>query len=1017
MTARAVTGQGCGVWQPVPAAGSSLLGIGYGGGQFVGVGTAGAERSPDGVTWSATPIDLSGGDLDRVAWNGALWVAVGSSGKIYTSPDGVTWTPRTSPTTRHLAGIAWGNSLWVAVGELKTIITSPDGKTWTQVSADLGGYLTSVIWTGTSFVAVGEPGAVMTSNDGATWVPSTVAGEDWLMDVVWASGQLVVATFDGTVLTKNSFSQWTPRAETGLALRRLVWTGARYVAAGDDAKIISSPDAATWETDTINGQVVSGSLTGIAWSGAQMIVAGSPSGAFRSGCGVYADVTFSPPSPQIGQAITVSAVKPQGFGLARWDFGETGCDGGAPTRDVACLSNPCTYSVSFAYASSGQKTVSFYAWTGLYDGEGNRIFVLARTKKVTVAATGTCATCLTPGPPVNPSPANGAVRPGGSVVLQWGAPATGTPPFTYDLVLDGGTVCLGTAALQCSTSGIAESSTPHAWQVTAHNACGQATSLAWTFLACSAPGLPVAAFDWQPSGPLPSWPAQPQPFVGQQVAFNDHSTNGPGDWAWAGLTASGLLSDHEPSVTWWSPGARPVGLRAENCLGWSELTTKSVVINDDVRPRLWAFDFGTDTSPVAAGFTKVVATPYSPALGYGWQAGLVTGRERPTGDALVRDFVFTQNATFAVDVPNRTYDAVLWMGDTARAHDQMAVYLEGDQVDLVATDAGQAVLRVYRVTVADGQLNVRIADLGGADPNAVINGLEIFAADSLKVDFGTPGSPVAAGYRRASEATAFAAPVWCGWSAGKISSRDRGIGSDLLRDFAVTTDGTFSCALAPGIWDVSVSIGDATSPHDQIGVFLQGAQVDTVTRSAGQFAARKYRVKVADGLLVLRVADLGGLDANAVINGLEAARVGPFDFGTATSPMAPGFVGVSNATRYNATLGYGWLDGTVAARDRGVGGDLLRDFVFTPAATFAVDVPNGGYDVSVMMGDATSAHDQMAVILEGAQVAVVSTAKGKFVERTFHATVADGQLTVRVEDQGGSDANAVINGLSLAPSR
>jgi fibronectin type 3 domain-containing protein len=1010
--------QECGIWTPVPAGGTATYGVGFGAGKFVVVGTTGAETSPDGVAWTAAPIDLGGGVLERVAWNGTLWVAVGGGGRIYTSPNGTAWTPRSSPTTRELAGIAWGNGTWVVVGDLQTVLTSPDGTTWTQASIDTGGFLTSVIWTGTRFVAVGQPGVVLTSDTGASWSKTTIPGEDWITDVVWNGSLLVVVSWDGTVLTKSVFTAWAVAAETGRALRRLLWTGSKFIAVGDANAIIGSPDAVTWQAETISGSAASGSLTGIAWNGSRAVVVGAPTGVLRNDCGIWADFTINPAGAQIGQSLTVSATKVQGIGRVRWDFGEVGCDGGAPVQELVCLGNPCTFATTFAYAAAGTKTIALLGWNGALDGDGNRVFVVVKRHTLSVAATGTCSTCGSPGAPTAPNPAAGAVRPGGSVLLQWSPPATGTPPFTYDVVLDGGTLCSNVAVTQCQAAGVGESSTVHTWQVTVKNACGQATSLPWTFLACSAPALPVADFDWLPAGPLPSWPAQPQPFVGQQVTLHDRSTNAPTDWAWSGLAAAGLLAGNQQQATWWSPGGRTVGVRAENCLGWSEEKTRGVPVSADVRPRLWAFDLGTDGSPVAAGFTRVTAgTTYSAALGYGWQAGVVSARDRASGDDLVRDFVFTQNATFGVDVPSRTYDVVLWLGDTTRAHDQMAVYLGGEQVDLISTEAGAVVQRVYRVNVADGHLAVRVADLGGADPNAVVNGIEMIAADTVRVDFGTGASPVAAGYTRASEGTTFAAPSWCGWSAGKIASRDRAVGSDLLRDFDFTTDGTLSCAVAPGVWNVAVTMGDASSPHDQMGVFLQGVQVDNVARGAGQYANRQYRVRINVPPLALRLDDLGGVDANAVINSLEIARVGPFDFGTATSPVAAGYVGVSNATRYSSATGFGWLEGSVGSRDRAVGSDALRDFDMTTGATFAVDVPNGAYEVTVVTGDATTAHDQMAIVLEGAEAAVVGVAKGKSLSRTWRTTVADGQLSVRIEDRGGSDPNAVINVLALAPAR
>ena len=74
------------------------------------------------------------------------------------------------------------------------------------------------------------------------------------------------------------------------------------------------------------------------------------------------------------------------------------------------------------------------------------------------------------------------------------------------------------------------------------------------------------------------------------------------------------------------------------------------------------------------------------------------------------------------------------------------------------------------------------------------------------------------------------------------------------------------------------------------------------------------------------------------------------------------------------------------------------------------------FEDTAQMGDATNAHDDMAVILEGVQAAVVSTSKGQVHARTYRTVVSDGQLSVRLVDLGGADANAVINGLSIAPA-
>jgi hypothetical protein len=136
-----------------------------------------------------------------------------------------------------------------------------------------------------------------------------------------------------------------------------------------------------------------------------------------------------------------------------------------------------------------------------------------------------------------------------------------------------------------------------------------------------------------------------------------------------------------------------------------------------------------------------------------------------------------------------------------------------------------------------------------------------------------------------------------------------------------------------------------------------------------------------------------------------------YDFGTAVSPVAADYTGVANTTTYSPTRGYGWLAGTVGSRDRGVGSTLTRDFNTTALATFVVDVPAGAYDVTATFGDAAAVHDEMGLFLEGALADTVTTAAGHFETRTYRVTVADGRLTVLLDDLGGSNPDVVINAL------
>jgi fibronectin type 3 domain-containing protein len=116
---------------------------------------------------------------------------------------------------------------------------------------------------------------------------------------------------------------------------------------------------------------------------------------------------------------------------------------------------------------------------------------------------------------------------------------------------------------------------------------------------------------------------------------------------------------------------------------------------------------------------------YSPALGYGWQSGTIQSADRGRGSALTRDLNLTTQGTFVVDIVNGTYDVKIIMADSRYAHDEMGVFLEGQQVDSVTTTRSASAYRTYRVNVTDGQLTLLLRDLGGTDPNVVINSLQL----------------------------------------------------------------------------------------------------------------------------------------------------------------------------------------------------------------------------------------------------------------------------------------------------
>lgn len=155
-------------------------------------------------------------------------------------------------------------------------------------------------------------------------------------------------------------------------------------------------------------------------------------------------------------------------------------------------------------------------------------------------------------------------------------------------------------------------------------------------------------------------------------------------------------------------------------------------------------------------------------------------------------------------------------------------------------------------------------------------------------DFGTASSPVAAGYTQVTDASSYSPATGYGWLSGKVQSRDRETGSDLERDFDSTGDAVFVVDLPNGTYQVTVTMGDAWTWHDQLQVVLEGIAVETIATVSGQPVSKTYAVEVGDGQLTLGIKDVGGEDPFAVINALKVIEAPPvpteshFDPGTAS---------------------------------------------------------------------------------------------------------------------------------------
>jgi hypothetical protein len=133
-----------------------------------------------GISWtpSANSSTIFSNTVYNAAWNGKLWVAVGSGGNtIATSTDGSNWIGRGSYIFNTAGyGIAWSNeqTMWVAGGEgTNSLAYSYDGVYWSGLGNTIVNPVYDVEWNGSLWVAAGAPisgnKSIAYSYDGLNW--------------------------------------------------------------------------------------------------------------------------------------------------------------------------------------------------------------------------------------------------------------------------------------------------------------------------------------------------------------------------------------------------------------------------------------------------------------------------------------------------------------------------------------------------------------------------------------------------------------------------------------------------------------------------------------------------------------------------------------------------------------------------------------------------------------------------------------------------------------------------------
>ncbi|WP_083964447.1 MULTISPECIES: OmpL47-type beta-barrel domain-containing protein [Metabacillus] len=166
-------------------------------------------------------------------------------------------------------------------------------------------------------------------------------------------------------------------------------------------------------------------------------------------------------------------------------------------------------------------------------------------------------------------------------------------------------------------------------------------------------------------------------------------------------------------------------------------------------------------------------------------------------------------------------------------------------------------------------------------------------------------------------------------------------------------------------------------------------------------------------VIVTAINGKGESEQSDVVNIQTKKATTKFDFGLAGNPVAEGYTEVNLSTVYTKERGYGIVDATgMIGRDRGTGGDLLRDWLgyFNVGWKFNADVPNGLYAVKVYVGDFLGSA-RTTVQIEGQDYGQISAPSKNYTEKVIpQVSVKDGQMNF---DFGGS--TGIVNGVELTP--
>ena len=179
---------------------------------FVGVCSAGAVTTSDGVNWITNAIANSA--LNGVNYANGQYFAVGNSGGIYSSANGLDWSDCSINSSGALYATAFGNGIYLTAGTV--VASSQNGVTWTLASTNPPAVVSKLVFGDGLFVGASYSGKILCSSNGITWQTRfTEPSGEAFSGLAFSGGTfLAISGRSGTTFESSDGLHWQPTGST-----------------------------------------------------------------------------------------------------------------------------------------------------------------------------------------------------------------------------------------------------------------------------------------------------------------------------------------------------------------------------------------------------------------------------------------------------------------------------------------------------------------------------------------------------------------------------------------------------------------------------------------------------------------------------------------------------------------------------------------------------------------------------------------------------------------------------------